>query len=73
MEKEKRIEAIQTYPDDCLFLVKRGPLYWERNNIGYTSDITQARVWHRSEILEKLESNGLINKAIAVYKMIQCD
>ncbi len=58
---QKRIEKLESYPDDTLFYwasygyVGNSPNFWALNSRGYTSDIDKAQLYTKAETLSQLE------------------
>ena len=65
--KQERIDKINSIPPGSFLLVKKGPLFWMANDDGYSADVTEAKIFHRSDIIERLSANGLIDKSIISY------
>ena len=66
--KEERIEQIRQHPDGTIFVVRApNDQYWKQGDRGYTEELSEARVFSKEEIICKLRTNGLMDKAIEVF------
>ena len=68
MNKDARIEKIKQHPDGTIFVVRApNDQYWKQADRGYTEDLSEARVFSKEEIIDKLTHNGLMDKTIEVF------
>ncbi len=66
MEKSERIAVIEQQADGAIFFVKKSGQYWTKNNLGYTEDVNDAKIFRKAEIIHRLKNNGLIGKEIVL-------
>lgn len=69
MNKDQRIEKVNSQRDDAIFMVENETgFYWANSDRGYNSDIRFSRIFTKDEIRNMLENGSFMNKKIVCYQ-----